>query len=76
MECSRCGTCCVAPDISSLKKPLATRCIHLDTDQRCSRYETRPVVCRSYRSDDICRLIDAPDLEERVKNYLRLFGLA
>jgi Fe-S-cluster containining protein len=75
MECLQCGTCCVAPDISSLGKPMAVPCIHLDAQWRCSRYETRPPVCRGYQSDDICRAIAAPGLEERVEKYLRLFGL-
>lgn len=28
-----------------------TRCRHLDDDDRCSRYETRPQVCRDYTTD-------------------------
>ncbi|WP_243369994.1 YkgJ family cysteine cluster protein [Geotalea sp. SG265] len=75
MECSRCGTCCVAPDISTLAKPLGVPCINLCVDCSCSRYGTRPAVCRSYRPDELCRLIDAPDMNERVEKYLQLFGL-
>lgn len=75
VECLKCGTCCVAPDISSLDKPPAAICIHLDDDHCCSRYETRPAVCRSYRPDEICRLIAAPTLEERVVKYLQIFDM-
>ena len=28
-ECSRCGACCVAPDIAALDKPLGVRGPHL-----------------------------------------------
>lgn len=75
MECLRCGTCCVAPDISALKKPLGVRCRHLLPEGACAVYEERPSVCRSYRPDDICIGIAAPTLEERVANYLNFFGL-
>jgi len=75
MECSGCGTCCVAPDISSLGKKVGLRCRHLLQDQSCGIYEKRPAVCRGYRPDEICRRISAPTLEERVENYLRLFDL-
>ncbi len=29
LECTKCGACCVAPDISSLGKPLGLRCPNL-----------------------------------------------
>lgn len=75
MECSGCGTCCVAPDIGTLGKKLNERCRHLSGDLSCSIYGERPKVCRGYRPDEICRMIAAPTLEQRVENYLRLFGL-
>ncbi len=75
MECTRCGACCVAPDIAALDKPLGLRCPHLTADNLCSVYESRPRICRDYQADDICRLIEAPTLEERVRKYLALFGL-
>lgn len=75
MECSGCGTCCVAPDISSLGKKAGRRCRHLSQEQRCEIYEERPAVCRGYRPDQICREIAAPSLDERVAKYLRLFDL-
>jgi hypothetical protein len=74
-SCRCCGTCCTAPDIASLGKPLGVRCPHLGDDLRCSIYALRPVVCRNYLPDEICVLIAAPALEERVNRYLRLFGL-
>ncbi|OJT27650.1 zinc/iron-chelating domain-containing protein [Archangium sp. Cb G35] len=75
MECTRCGACCVAPDIAALDKPLGVRCPHLTAGNLCSVYDRRPDVCRSYQADDVCRLIDAPTLEERVGKYLALFQL-
>ena len=75
MECTRCGACCVAPDIAALDKPLGLRCPHLTADNLCSVYDRRPQVCRSYEPDEVCQLIEAPTLEERVHKYLALFGL-
>jgi Fe-S-cluster containining protein len=74
-QCRQCGTCCVAPDISTLGKPAGTRCRHLAEDLRCSAYAERPAVCRGYRPDEICRQIAAPTLAERVANYCALFNL-
>ena len=73
--CSHCGTCCVAPDISSLNKPVGVRCLHLDENYLCRIYGERPAVCRGYRPDGICRQVDAPELEQRVERYLELFGM-
>ncbi|PTL84042.1 YkgJ family cysteine cluster protein [Vitiosangium sp. GDMCC 1.1324] len=75
MECTRCGACCVAPDIAALDKPLGLRCPHLTADNLCSVYDRRPQVCRDYEADDVCRLIEAPTIDERVRKYLDLFGL-
>ena len=36
MECTRCGACCVAPDIAALDKPLGMRCPHLTPENLCS----------------------------------------
>ncbi|HEX8823408.1 MAG TPA: YkgJ family cysteine cluster protein [Archangium sp.] len=74
-ECTRCGACCVAPDIAALDKPLGLRCPHLTADNLCGVYDRRPQVCRDYAADDVCRLIEAPTLDERVQKYLDLFGL-
>ena len=73
--CLKCGTCCVAPDITTLQKPVGVRCRHLDRDNRCRIYTERPSVCQRYRPDAICRKIAAPNLETRVARYLSLFGL-
>jgi uncharacterized protein len=75
MECTRCGACCVAPDIAALDKPLGMRCPHLTADNLCGIYERRPEICRSYRADELCLRIEAPTLDERVRNYLAGFGL-
>ena len=74
-ECRQCGTCCVAPDISSLGKPLGVHCRHLGEDLRCRDYEQRPAVCRGYTPDELCRRIAAPTMDERVRRYLALFDL-
>ena len=73
--CTRCGACCVAPDIAALDKPLGLVCPHLGPDALCTNYEHRPQVCRDYQADDFCLKIEAPTLEERVSKYLALFGL-
>jgi len=75
MECLKCGTCCVAPDITTLGKPVGVRCRHLDGMGLCTAYDERPAVCRGYRPDEICLLVAAPTVEERVARYLRLFGI-
>ncbi|MFY2562355.1 YkgJ family cysteine cluster protein [Corallococcus terminator] len=75
MECTLCGACCVAPDIAALDKPLGLRCPHLTENNLCSMYENRPSICRDYQADEVCRLIEAPTLEERVDKYLALFDL-
>lgn len=75
MDCLRCGTCCTAPDISTLGKPLGVRCPHLGDSLSCTIYHRRPPVCRGYRPDAVCRQVAAPTLEERVRKYRELFGV-
>jgi Fe-S-cluster containining protein len=75
IECSRCGACCVAPDIAALDKPLGLRCPHLLADNLCAIYDRRPQICRDYTPDEVCRHIEAPTLEARVEKYLALFEL-
>ena len=76
MSCTKCGACCVAPDISSLGKPLGVRCPHLTADNLCAVYEDRPQICRDYAADWLCEMVAAPTLDERVRKYLELFGLS
>lgn len=75
MDCTRCGACCVAPDIAALDKPLGVRCPHLTADNLCGIYDRRPDICRAYQADELCVRIAAPTLEQRVRNYLAEFGL-
>ena len=75
MECTRCGACCVAPDIAALDKPLGVPCPHLTADNLCGIYDRRPDICRAYQADELCTRIAAPSLDERVRNYLAEFGL-
>lgn len=74
-ECTKCGACCVAPDIAALDKPLGLVCPHLGPDSLCTAYEQRPAVCRSYAPDELCERIAAPTLAERVDRYLAHFEL-
>jgi Fe-S-cluster containining protein len=74
-DCTKCGACCVAPDIAALDKPLGLRCPHLGDDLLCRVYENRPAVCRSYQADQLCEEIAAPTIEERVAKYLAHFKL-
>lgn len=74
-ECTKCGTCCVAPDIAALGKPLGVRCPRLGADNLCTQYESRPPVCRGYQPDELCLRIAAPTLAERVAKYLAIFEL-
>jgi len=75
VNCTQCGACCVAPDIAALDKPLGMRCPHLRGDNLCGIYENRPQICRDYQADEVCTMIEAPTLEERVRKYLALFDL-
>ena len=75
MECTCCGACCVAPDIAALDKPLGLRCPHLTAENLCGIYERRPQVCRDYAADEVCRMIEAPTIDERVAKYLALFAM-
>jgi Fe-S-cluster containining protein len=65
----------VAPDIAALDKPLGSRCPHLGLDNLCTIYDRRPEVCRRYLPDELCSIVQAPALEERVAKYLAWFGL-
>ena len=75
MECTRCGACCVAPDIAALDKPLGLRCPHLSEENLCRVYDARPAICLSYEADELCQRIAADSLDERVAKYLALFEL-
>lgn len=75
MECTRCGACCVAPDISTLGKPAGVPCRHLTADHTCAIYAQRPQVCRDYQADETCVAVEAPTLAERVARYRALFGV-
>jgi uncharacterized protein len=75
-QCSGCGACCAAPDISSLQKPLAVACVYLQADCRCAVYSARPSVCAAYNVDWVCGQV-APllTLDERVARFLQIYGL-
>ena len=77
IECTKCGACCIGADISSLNKPAGVRCPHLTPDNLCALYgdPRRPEVCGRYKADEICLMIAHPDLDERVRRYMKLFDL-
>ena len=75
VECSQCGACCVTPDIAALDKPLGLRCPNLGPNNLCLIYDRSPQICRDYEPDEVCQLIEAPTLDERVQKYLALFKL-
>lgn len=75
ISCYQCGTCCIAPDISTLGKGVGERCAHLTDDYRCAIYPDRPAVCRDYRTDAVCVALQEMPAEERVGYFLRVYGL-
>lgn len=75
IACFRCGTCCIAPDISTLGKPVGVPCIHLRDDHLCGIYPDRPAVCRDYKPDEICVAIQHQPPEERVAYFLNIYDL-
>jgi uncharacterized protein len=75
-DCTLCGACCAAPDISSLNKPIGVPCVHLGSRCECTIYETRPQVCRNYAPDWVCaEVAPLPTLEDRTKRFLEIYGL-
>ena len=75
ITCFRCGTCCIAPDISTLTKPVGVPCRHLTADHHCGIYPRRPAVCREYRPDDICLALQELPPDKRVHYFLALYDL-
>ncbi len=75
IECVKCGTCCIAPDISTLNKPIDVRCRYLTDDNLCSIYERRPKVCQDYKPDEVCLAIRGLNEQERVRKFLEIYGL-
>ena len=49
-----CGACCIAPSISSLKKPAGVPCQHLDSHFLCRLWgdPRRPAVCSSLQAEE------------------------
>ncbi|UOD35576.1 YkgJ family cysteine cluster protein [Deferribacteraceae bacterium V6Fe1] len=76
IKCFMCGACCVAYDISTLKKPAGTPCEFLCKDGKCGNYENRPKVCRDFKPDEICVLISTLDFEDKVKVIQRIYGIS
>jgi hypothetical protein len=75
ITCYRCGTCCIAPDISTLRKAVAVPCPHLDAGRRCRIYAHRPPVCREYRPDAVCCALQHLPEGERVTFFLSIYDL-
>lgn len=52
--CSSCGACCRrAGQLGLMPQRDDGACIHLDTDNRCKIYETRPDICRVNKMAEI-----------------------
>jgi len=75
MKCNQCGACCIAPSISTIipgttsGKAAGTRCVHLNSNMKCSIYEKRPQVCRDFTpSPQIC----GQNFDEAFKNLSQL----
>jgi Fe-S-cluster containining protein len=75
IPCFKCGTCCIAPDISTLRKRVGERCVHLTSEHRCAIYPERPAVCRDYQPDALCVALQGMPAEARVRYYLDIYGL-
>jgi Fe-S-cluster containining protein len=75
ITCFQCGTCCIAPDISTLGKPVGVPCVHLTPERRCGIYPERPAVCRDYAPDAVCVALQSLPPEARVRHFLSIYGL-
>lgn len=75
IRCFRCGTCCIAPDISTLEKAVGVPCPHLRADRLCGIYPERPAVCRDYRPDELCVALQTLPPAARVRHFLHVYGL-
>lgn len=75
IACFRCGTCCIAPDISTLGKPVGKPCVHLRDDHLCGIYADRPPVCREYRPDAVCLALQQLPPEDRVAYFFAVYDL-
>lgn len=52
-QCSKCGACCRRAGQSGLMPQREDgACIHLDNDNTCKIYETRPDICRVEKGAD------------------------
>lgn len=52
-----CGACCIAPSISTLRKPAGVPCVHLTGDLRCAIFgrPERPSCCAGLQpSAEMC----------------------
>ena len=75
MECTRCGACCVAPDIAALDKPLGMRCPHLTEDNLCWVYEHGLRCAAATRRTRCAASSKRPPSRSACSKYLALFGL-
>ena len=51
--CTKCGACCRrAPQTGWVPAAENGHCLHLQDDNTCGIYETRPQICRDYTTDD------------------------
>ncbi len=75
IECTMCGACCIAFDISVLGKKAGEPCAHLTAGRQCGIYENRPWGCKGYRPDELCILFSSLSEEDRVRLLQKIYGV-
>jgi len=68
-SCGSCRACCTLPDIPELNKPINTPCPNVSTDPDrpgCTRYDSRPDVCRGFKCGWLNGLGDPEDRPDRL----------
>jgi len=63
-QCSKCGACCKrAGKLGLMPQREDGACIHLDHDNTCKIYETRPDFCRVKRRENVPDDMKMTDIE-------------
>lgn len=72
-QCFKCGACCIAYSISTLKKTAGIPCHNLKPDGKCGDYENRPAVCREFKADNLCFFIQGLPLKKQVEILIKIY---
>ncbi len=83
-KCSQCGACCMVAGLTGMVPDRGDgSCVHLNDDNQCNIYETRPSFCRvkdkgieHYKLNTlVCHeLIDLLNLDEKYKIDISEYG--